>query len=279
MGKSLLTGIPAAGSPGNGRSRYQRLIRRADHKHCFAYEAHTVCVRHNFILDTIVTSGNVHDSVAFDALYEKVARRFPQIRTVTMDAGYKTPWICKRIIDDGRIPSLPYKRPMTKSGFHEWYKYVYDKYLDIVICPEYKSLPYSTTNRKGYREYKSLCYQCEACQTRHLCTESRNCHRYATGYTVTADYTGEVAKTNCEIVTYTAIFGCTDVPYHDTKTNAPQDSGLTGSDTSQEMPPAPQSGPAPSTMLSVLGCAGGIAALLAAGGWSVMKLRERRSDT
>ena len=103
--------------------------------------------------------------------------------------------------------------------------------------------------------------------------------RYATGYTVTADYTGEVAKTNCEIVTYTAIFGCTDVPYHDTKTNAPQDSGLTGADTSQEMPPAPQSGPAPSTMLSVLGCAGGIAALLAAGGWSVMKMRERRSDT
>ena len=103
--------------------------------------------------------------------------------------------------------------------------------------------------------------------------------RYATGYTVTADHTGEVAKTNCEIVTYTAIFGCTDVPYHDTKTNAPQDSGLTGADTSQEMPPAPQSGPAPSTMLSVLGCAGGIAALLAAGGWSVMKMRERRSDT
>ena len=41
--------------------------------------------------------------------------------------------------------------------------------------------------------------------------------RYATGYTVTADYTGEVAKTNCEIVTYTAIFGCTDVPYQDRK--------------------------------------------------------------
>ncbi len=48
--------------------------------------------------------------------------------------------------------------PMTKEGFHEWYKYVYDEYLDIVICPEYKSLWYSTTNRDGYREYKSLSY-------------------------------------------------------------------------------------------------------------------------
>ena len=88
------------------------MFRKGDHKHCFAYEAHTVCDRHNFILDTVVTGGNVHDSVAFDALYEKVTGRFPEIRTVTMDAGYKTPWICKRIMDDGRIPSLPYKRPM-----------------------------------------------------------------------------------------------------------------------------------------------------------------------
>ena len=70
-----------------------------------------------------------------------------------MDAGYKTPWICKRIIDDGRLPSLPYKRPMTKEGFHEWYKYVYDEYLDIVICPEYKSLLYSTTNHKKESAY------------------------------------------------------------------------------------------------------------------------------
>ena len=153
------------------------MFRKGEHKHCFAYEAHTVCDRHNFILDTIVTSGNVHDSAAFDALYEKVSGRFPQIRIITMDAGYKTPWICKRIIDDGRLPSLPYKRPMTKKGFHEWYKYVYDEYLDMVICPQYGSLPYSTTNRKGYREYKSLKYQCAVCGTRHLCTENRDCQK------------------------------------------------------------------------------------------------------
>ena len=36
--------------------------------------------------------------------------------------------------------------------------------------------------------------------------------RYATGYTVTADYTGQVAKTNCEVVIYTAIFGSVELP-------------------------------------------------------------------
>ena len=35
---------------------------------------------------------------------------------------------------------------------------------------------------------------------------------YATGYTVTASYIGEVAKTNCETVLYTAIFGGMEIP-------------------------------------------------------------------
>lgn len=163
------------------------MFHKGEHKRCFAYEAHTVCDKHNFILDTVITSGNIHDSVAFDQLYQKVTSRFSQIKIVTMDAGYKTPWICKRIIDDGRIPSLPYKRPMTKKGFHEWYKYVYDEYLNVVICPEYKSLKYSTTNRDGYQEYKSLSYQCEACPTRHLCTESSNFQKTVTRH-IWADY-------------------------------------------------------------------------------------------
>ena len=60
------------------------------------------------------------------------------------------------------------------------FRSVYDEYLDIVICPEYKSMPYSTTNRRGNREYKSLRYQFETCRTRHLCTESRNCQKTVT---------------------------------------------------------------------------------------------------
>ena len=34
----------------------------------------------------------------------------------TSDAEYKMPRICKQIFDDGRIPSLPHKRSMTKKG-------------------------------------------------------------------------------------------------------------------------------------------------------------------
>ena len=36
-----------------------------------------------------------------------------------MGAGYKPPWICKKVIDDGRIPVLPYKMPMGNKGFSD----------------------------------------------------------------------------------------------------------------------------------------------------------------
>ena len=141
------------------------LFHKGEHKMCFAYGAHTACDKHNFVLDVEVSAGSIHDSVMFDPLYERIVKAYPQIEVIAMDAGYKTPWICKRVIDDGRLPSLPYKQPMTKKGGHEWYKYVENEYYDCVICSEYKTLPYATTNRDGYREYKGRPYVCKQCPT------------------------------------------------------------------------------------------------------------------
>lgn len=91
------------------------------------------------------------DSVAFDGLYERLIEKNPEIEAVVMAAGYKTPWISKRVLDDKRIPVLPYKRPMGKQDFFKPYEYVYDKYYDCVICPENHVLNYATTNREGYQ--------------------------------------------------------------------------------------------------------------------------------
>jgi len=150
------------------------VFHKGEHKKCFAYCVQTACDSHNFVLGVTVNPGNMHDSVAFDELYDKVTGRFPQINVVTADAAYKTPWICKKIFDDKRLPSMPYKRPMTKKGNLEWYKYVYDEYYDCVICPEYQILKYSTTNKDGYREYKSDPNICRDCPSRVRCTASKN---------------------------------------------------------------------------------------------------------
>ncbi len=156
------------------------MFRKGEHKRCFAYEAHTACDKNGFVLETVVTAGNVHDSVAFDDVYDKVTEAYPEISTIVADSAYKTPHICKKVFGDGRVISTAYKRPMTKKGGHEWWKYVYDEYNDIIICPEYQSLHYATTNREGYREYKSRSYICEKCPTRHLCTDSKSCEKTVT---------------------------------------------------------------------------------------------------
>ena len=151
------------------------LFVKGEHKRQFAYEAHTACDKNGFVLETVVTPGNVHDSVAFDEVYDKVTENFPQVEAVVADAAYKTPHICKKVFGDGRVLSTAYKRPQTMKNGHEWWKYVYDEFYNCVTCPEYQPLKYSTTNRDGYREYKSDPNICAACPTRERCTHSRDC--------------------------------------------------------------------------------------------------------
>ena len=62
---------------------------------------------------------------------------------------------------------------MKKSGFFRKSEYVYDEYNDAYICPGNHFLHYSTTNRDGYREYKSCGHICEKCEYLSQCTERR----------------------------------------------------------------------------------------------------------
>ena len=156
------------------------VFHKGEHKKQFAYEAHTICDKNGYIMEVEVTPGNVHDSVAFFDYYERLIENFPQIEVVVADAGYKIPAIAKKIIDSGRFPSMPYKRPMGKEGYFKPYEYVYDTYYDCVICPENHVLKFSTTNREGYREFKSDPCVCETCPSRCRCTNSKNHQKIVT---------------------------------------------------------------------------------------------------
>lgn len=156
------------------------LFHKGEHKKEMAYTTHTACDRNNFILDFEVTAGNIHDSLVFDKVYDKVISKFEEVKIVVVDAGYKTPWICKKIFDDGRLPSMPYKRPMSKRDFFPPYEYVYDEYYNCVVCPNNQVLPYSTTNREGYREFKSNPQKCKVCPYLYKCTESKNHQKVVT---------------------------------------------------------------------------------------------------
>ena len=71
-------------------------------------------------------------------------------------------------------PLFPYTRPKTKEGFFGKHEFAYDEYYDCYICPGAHILTYSTTNRNGYKEYKSCGEHCAECQYLSKCTESKD---------------------------------------------------------------------------------------------------------
>ena len=110
------------------------VFHKGKHKVVFAYATNVACDRNNYILGFHTEPGNVNDSVAFPKIYDKV-KVYDGVKNIVMDAGYKTPAIARQVLNDKRIPVLPYKRPMTKDGFFKKYEYVYDEYYDCYVCP------------------------------------------------------------------------------------------------------------------------------------------------
>lgn len=157
------------------------VFHKGEKERCFAYSANTACDKHGYILGTEVVAGNIHDSQSFYGIYEQMNKLFHhEMKYVVADAGYITPHICKMIFENGQVPILPYKRPMTKDGFYKKNEYVYDEGYDCYLCPNIKVLKYTTTTREGYREYKSNPRDCEKCALRKNCTESKNHQKVVT---------------------------------------------------------------------------------------------------
>ena len=66
--------------------------------------------------------------------------------------------------------------------------YVYDEYYDCVLCPQDQVLKYATTNRDGYREYKSNPQICKNCFHLSGCTKSKN-HKKTAAINIWENYT------------------------------------------------------------------------------------------
>ncbi|MGM0146331.1 IS1182 family transposase [Enterococcus sp. AZ162] len=146
---------------------------KGEHKEVFAYSSQVACDKHGWILGYTTHPGNFHDSRTFVSLFNKLKGAFP-LEKLIMDAGYKTPAIAQLLLEHKLTPIFPYKRPMTKKGYFKKHEYVYDDYYNCYICPNNKILSYTTTNRKGYIEYKSNPKDCKNCPFLSKCTNSKN---------------------------------------------------------------------------------------------------------
>lgn len=149
------------------------LVREGKPKGFFYLDHRTTCGQHNLITDTHITPANVHDSLPYLERLDHQRQRFGfATEAVGLDAGYMSASICKGLEDREIYGVIGYRRPNHIKGRLPKRAYVYDGIKDIYRCPGGQELTYRTTNRDGYREYRSNPALCQACPYLGQCTSN-----------------------------------------------------------------------------------------------------------
>ncbi|WP_152547766.1 IS1182 family transposase, partial [Paenibacillus ehimensis] len=149
----------------------------------FYLDHRTVDHKYNIITDVHITPGNVHDSKPYLERLELQIKKFgfdQTLEAVALDAGYYTADICKKL-HARKIYAVIGGRSYTPvKGLIAKWRFKYDKERDLYICPQKQELTYATTDREGYRQYKSDPEICKDCPLLSQCTRSRNKKRILT---------------------------------------------------------------------------------------------------
>ena len=150
------------------------MVREGKPKGFFYLDHRTVDGKFGIITDTHATPANVHDSVVYLGRLDRQRERFGlPVRAVGLDAGYATAAIARGLHEraiDGvvsyRNPTPPRPGMMRRSSFR------YEAEADGYRCPQGQLLTYATTDRSGYRHYRSDPALCRACPLLGSCTSS-----------------------------------------------------------------------------------------------------------
>ncbi|WP_226373479.1 IS1182 family transposase [Pectobacterium quasiaquaticum] len=147
----------------------------------FYLDHRTVDGKHGIITDTHVTPGNVHDSQPFIGRLERQITRFGlEPVAAGVDAGYFTAAVCHLTQEMGVALVPGYRRPNKGQNEYQKKHFTYDPTRDVYICPTEKLLTYGTTDRNGYRHYRSDPSLCIGCSLRENCTKNSKKQRTLT---------------------------------------------------------------------------------------------------
>ncbi|MEP6566567.1 MAG: IS1182 family transposase [Mesorhizobium sp.] len=141
------------------------MVRDGKPKGFFYLDHRTVDGRFAIITDTFTTPGNVHDSIPYLERLDRQIDRFGfQVGAVGLDAGYATAGIAKGLEDRAILGVTGYRNPTPpKPGMMRKSAFRHEPAADGYRCPQGQLLSYATTDRNGYRHYRSdpaICHQC-----------------------------------------------------------------------------------------------------------------------
>lgn len=143
----------------------------------FYLDHRTVDHKYNIITDVHITPGNVHDSVPYIDRLEHIVSKFgfeQTLEAVALDAGYFTSYICKKLQEKNIFAVIGRRSFTPTKGLMSKWRFKYDAEKNVYKCPQKHELAYVTTDREGYRHYKSDPKHCAQCPLLKECTRSRN---------------------------------------------------------------------------------------------------------
>jgi transposase len=158
------------------------MVRDGKPKGFFYLDHRTVDGRVGIITDTHATPANVHDSIVYLGRLDRQRERFGfDVGAVGLDAGYATTGIAKGLEERNILGVTGYRRPTPpRAGMMPPKAFHYEADVDGYRCPQGQLLAYATTDRTGYRHYKSDPAICRVCPLLASCTSSRNAVRLIT---------------------------------------------------------------------------------------------------
>jgi transposase len=158
------------------------MVREGKPKGFFYLDHRTVDGKLGIITDSHATPASVHDSIPYLARLDRQRERFGlSVAAVGLDAGYASAAIAKGLEDRGIQGVTGYRRPTPpKPGGLRKSSFVYDREADIYHCPQGRELAYATTDRSGYRHYRSDPAICATCPLKASCTTNAKAQRTIT---------------------------------------------------------------------------------------------------
>ncbi len=154
------------------------LVREGKPKGFFYLDHRTVDAAHAIITDTHTTA-IVHDSTVYLSRLDRQVQRFGfDVGAVGLDAGYATAGIAKGLEDRAIRGVTGYRRPRPpKPGMMAPSSFIHEPAADGYRCPQGQVLAYATTDRNGYRHYKSDPAICRDCPLLASCTTNAKAQR------------------------------------------------------------------------------------------------------
>ncbi len=158
------------------------MVREGKPKGFFYLDHRTVDGRLGIVTDTFATPANVHDSIVYLSRLDRQRKRFDfEVAAVGLDAGYATAGIARGLEERDILGVTGYRRPTSpRPGIMRKSVFAYEDEADGYRCPQGQMLSYATTDRNGYKHYRSDPDICRSCPLLASCTSNAKAERTIT---------------------------------------------------------------------------------------------------